>query len=97
MKCVKLYNILSDYQIAKSASGQWFHRVYQSNNFGYTWTKWTPMKPIQNIVREKVTFENLNGNEITEKRMKVEFGKYYVVYIKSTLPCIRNSKCRLPY
>lgn len=96
MKCVKLYNILSDYQIAKSASGQWFDRVYQKNGFGHTWSKWTPMKPIASITRRTVTFENLNGNIITQKFMEVYFGNDRID-IKSTLIPSRKTRCRLPY
>lgn len=96
MKCKKLYKILCDCEIAQSISGSWFIRSYDHNSFGYTWSKWMPLSPISKITRETVTFQNMNGNEITERRMAVKFGKD-LYYIKSTIPCIRNSRCRLPF
>ena len=73
-KCIRLYSDSSS-ELAKSESGRWFYREYTFNRYvsAYGWTKWIEVGELKSIKRLTTTFENLNGNEITEHRLQLDF------------------------
>ena len=65
-KCVKWYEG-KGFQLAKSDEGYWFVRKRIHNPFyGWQWTRWDLFSDKLQIKKTKVTYENTNGNEITE-------------------------------
>ena len=105
-KCVRLY---SDgwTQVAKSSSGSWFKRTYEKTVYGYMWTRWEYIGKLTRTNRYIVTYENLNGNEITERQLKLSFspdkslpGEIYSYSHNFKLKdkrCVIGCKYRLPY
>lgn len=77
-KCIRLYSDSSS-ELAKSESGKWFYREYTFNRYvnAYSWTKWIELGELKAIKRLTTTFENINGNEITEHRLQLDFQMPY--------------------
>lgn len=101
-KCVRLY---SDglLELAKSDSGKWFYREYSFNNYvkTYNWTKWDEVGELKSIKRLTTTYENLNGNEITEHKLQLDFQLHYSsvdrYYFKlSNKRSVKGLRYRLP-
>ena len=70
-KCVRLYynNIHRDLELVKSNEGYWFFREYKMNPYihKYQYTKWAYLGELKDIAHSKHTYENTNGNELTER------------------------------
>lgn len=71
-KCVKLYKI-EKIELAKSENNEWYCREYGWNGYGYGFSKWQYLGKIIELERIKHTYENLNGNEINKKGIRLAF------------------------
>lgn len=102
-KCVKLYSDgLSE--LVKSESGKWFYREWAFNNYVkcYQWTKWVEVGDLKNAEKKTFNYENLNGNEITEHQLYLEFESFNLpkqkFYFKlSNKKSVKGLRYRLPY
>ncbi len=103
-KCIRLYNN-GHTQLAKSETGIWFTRAYEKSPYGYIWTKWEYLGKLKRITRHITTYENLNGNEITEYHLNFHFSTTepnviynFSIYFKlKDKRDVTNCKYRLPY
>lgn len=98
VKCIKLYRHNDGrVELAKSESNNWFIRSYEQTKYGYAWTKWSSLGLLKSFKRKSLTWENLNGNEITTKSIDLIFLKGYWNIKLSNKININNVKYRLPY
>ena len=97
-KCIRLYsNGDGRVELAKSETNNWFIRSYEQNNYGYAWTKWSPLGLLKSLKRKSFTWENLNGNEITTKSIELIFLKGYWNVKLSEKVNTKNNRYRLPF
>lgn len=98
VKCIKLYRHNDGrVELAKSESNNWFIRSYEQTKYGYAWTKWSSLGLLKSFKRKSLTWENLNGNEITTKSIDLIFLKGYWNIKLSNKININKVKYRLPY
>lgn len=73
-KCIRLYSDSSS-ELAKSESGKWFYREWAFNRYvsAYSWTRWVEVGELKSVRRNTTTYENLNGNEIIEHKLQLNF------------------------
>lgn len=97
-KCIKMYERgCGAIQIAMSESKNWFIRSYEHCPFGYKWTKWKSLGMLEKIQRDKYTWENRNGNEITTKCIYLTFPRETWEVKLSHKKDVNGRKFRLPY
>lgn len=97
-KCSKLYKSGQGLvELAMSSSNNWFMRSYEQTRFGYGWTKWTPLGQLKEAKRYTCTWENLNGNEISVRQLKLTFDKYDWSVKLSEKRDVEGLRYRLPY
>lgn len=98
VKCIKLYRHNDGrVELAKSESNNWFIRSYEQTKYGYAWTKWSSLGFLKSFKRKSLTWENLNGNEITTKSIDLIFLKGYWNIKLSEKVNTNNLKYRLPF
>lgn len=99
-KCVRLYND-SIAEFAQSQSGVWFRRVYEKTLYGYSWSKWICVGHLTYVNRMKRTYENLNGNIITERLIFMKFennnGSTHYYFKRKHKLNVTHCNYRLPY
>ena len=99
-KCIRIYNDSSS-ELVKSESGNWFYRIYDYNVYTscYCWSKWKELGKLKTVKRSNCVYENLNGNEIHEYRLELEFEKTFNKFyfkLKNKRNC-NGIRYRLPY
>ena len=99
MKAIRCYLIDNDLtELCKSQSKNWFVRYWVYNGYAYGWTKWQSMGQLQNIKKYLCIWENLNGNEIKQRKIELEFSnreKFSIMLKNKQL--VKDLRYRLPF
>ena len=99
MKAIRCYLIDNDLtELCESQSKNLFVRYWVYNGYAYSWTKWQSMGQLKNIKKYLCIWENLNGNEIKQRKIELEFSnreKFSIMLKDKQL--VKNFRCRLPF
>lgn len=98
-KCIKYYEG-KGYQLAKSNEGYWFFRIRRHHpDYGWQWSAWNMVEIIK-IEKSLLTYENTNGNELTDISIRIEIKTEnnldYLVLTNGEIRPYRQSNFRLP-
>lgn len=96
VKCVRRYIehtvYGTGYEIAKGENGKWYIRSKVNLAYGEWWWAWKCCGDLQKVSRHHVTYENTNGNEITDHTLWFHFRDFPREPIVITYDSRYNSK-----